>query len=68
MTRFTKTTFVVGFCLALLASATGCQTVRVPGSGLAGWMASSQDRKIEAHAEKSSFPSPSDVGLSSDIE
>lgn len=61
MTKF----FAHGAVLAVLLSASGCQVHRMPGGRLPGLAAMREEQAIAAHAAKSNFPSPSDVGLDS---
>lgn len=52
--------------LILLGAAlgtSGCSMHRAPGTMLPSLAAVTHDRSIEKHAEKSGFPSPSDVGF-----
>ncbi len=43
--------------------APGCQLAPMQGGMFSGLVGNQQDRKIAAHAEKSNFPTPEQVGL-----
>jgi hypothetical protein len=53
----------LAFAAVIAAGASGCQMHPMPSSLLPSLATARQDRAITAHAAKSGFPSPSDVGL-----
>jgi hypothetical protein len=52
-----------GLLISVGAFAPGCRLAPMPGGMFSGLMTNQHDRKIAEHAEKSSFPTPAQVGL-----
>lgn len=61
--RSYKLFFSYAVLIAVALGTSGCSMYRAPGTMLPSLAAVSHDRSIEKHAEKSGFPSPSDVGF-----
>lgn len=61
-----RRTLVGGALVGLACLLPGCRLAPISSGPLSGLMAGHHDREVAVQASKSSFPSPSDVGLTAE--